>query len=50
MSSSWTLRIAPNMMQQLDAHLFPGDHDEHGAVIGASVITTTSPANAATEC
>jgi molybdopterin/thiamine biosynthesis adenylyltransferase len=40
MSSSWTLRIAPNMMQQLDAHLFPGDHDEHGAVIGASVITT----------
>jgi molybdopterin/thiamine biosynthesis adenylyltransferase len=36
----WSLRMPPEMMGQLDAHLFPGDRDEHGAVIGASIITT----------
>jgi len=36
----WTLRIAPGMMQDLQHHLFPGDGDEHGAIIGASVLTT----------
>ncbi|HET7059707.1 MAG TPA: ThiF family adenylyltransferase [Candidatus Saccharimonadales bacterium] len=28
------------MMEQLNAHLFPGDGDEHGAVIAASVVST----------
>jgi molybdopterin/thiamine biosynthesis adenylyltransferase len=40
MSAPWSLRITGQMMRQLDAHLFPGDNDEHGAVIGASVVTT----------
>lgn len=38
---SWSLRIDRQMMADLQAHLFPGDDDEHGAVIGASVVTTT---------
>lgn len=33
----WSLRIAPAMMDELSHHLFPGDRDEHGAVIGATV-------------
>lgn len=36
--SNFTLRIAPEMMDQLMGHLFPGDRDEHGAVIAASVV------------
>jgi ThiF family len=36
----WTLRLSPDMAAQLQAHLFPGDGDEHGAVIGASVVET----------
>ena len=35
-----TLRLAPAMAAKLDAHLFPGDEDEHGAVIGAAVVET----------
>lgn len=31
------LRIPPAMHRELNAHLFPGDHDEHGAVICATV-------------
>lgn len=33
-----TLRIARLMKAELDEHLFPGDGDEHGAVIGAAVV------------
>lgn len=35
-----SLRIPQDLMAQLMAHLFPGDGDEHGAVIAASVLTT----------
>jgi molybdopterin/thiamine biosynthesis adenylyltransferase len=37
---SWTVRVPAEMMSELEAHLFPGDGDEHGAVIGASVVAT----------
>lgn len=36
----FSLRISAPMMRRLKAHLFPGDHDEHGAVIGAAVVET----------
>lgn len=35
-----SLRLPQGMMATLMAHLFPGDGDEHGAVIGASVLRT----------
>lgn len=38
--TTWTLRLAPEMMCLLEQHLFPGDADEHGAVIGASLVQT----------
>jgi hypothetical protein len=38
--SGWSLRLPEPLMRELHNHLFPGDHDEHGAVIGASVVTT----------
>lgn len=34
------LRLPQTMMATLMTHLFPGDSDEHGAVIGASVLDT----------
>lgn len=37
----WSLRLPQPMMRELHHHLFPGDHDEHGAVIGASVVQTS---------
>lgn len=37
---SISLHIAQDMMDELHNHLFPGDRDEHGAVIAASVIET----------
>lgn len=36
----YTLRITGTMMSKLEGHLFPGDNDEHGAVIGASLVST----------
>lgn len=30
-------RISQVMFDELSAHLFPGDHDEHGAVIAAGI-------------
>lgn len=35
-----TFRIAGPLFDKLQRHLFPGDHDEHGAVIVAGVIET----------
>ena len=35
-----SLRLPQAMMAELEAHLFPGDGDEHGAVIGAAVVET----------
>jgi len=40
MSANWTLRVPPDLMEELQTHLFPGNGDEHGAVIGASVVST----------
>lgn len=37
---AYTLRISAGMMNDLNSHLFPGDHDEHGAVIGAAIVET----------
>ena len=34
---SWHLKLPAGMHQKLHAHLFPGDHDEHGAVITAGI-------------
>ena len=34
------LRLPAAMAAKLDAHLFPGDGEEHGAVIGAAVVST----------
>ena len=39
-SGPWTLRLTAELMSELEAHLFPGDDDEHGAVIGAAVVST----------
>src|SRR5579862_9926565 len=35
-----TLTIDEQVYQRLSAHLFPGDGDEHGAVIAAGVVQT----------
>ena len=40
MTAPWTLRLSPAIADELMGHLFPGDGDEHGAVIGASVVET----------
>ncbi len=39
--SPWSLSIPTDLWEQLAAHLFPGDADEHGAVIGAGMVTTS---------
>jgi tRNA A37 threonylcarbamoyladenosine dehydratase len=36
-----SLRISEDMMQELHGHLFPGDGEEHGAVLAASVVQTS---------
>jgi molybdopterin/thiamine biosynthesis adenylyltransferase len=40
MSGGWTLRMPDELMVELEGHLFPGDRDEHGAVIGATLVQT----------
>lgn len=35
-AAGWSLTIPPHLAEQLWAHLFPGDRDEHGAVILAA--------------
>ena len=40
MTEPISLRLPQAMMSQLRAHLFPGDRDEHGAVIGVAVVET----------
>jgi hypothetical protein len=40
MMEPWRLTLPPGMDAELAAHLFPGDADEHGAVITASMVTT----------
>src|SRR6266536_3937961 len=41
MMHPWTLRLPAHLAAQLQTHLFPGDGDEHGAVIGASLVETS---------
>ncbi len=36
----WMLRIEDPLYERLHAHLFPGDEDEHGAVIAAGIVST----------
>jgi hypothetical protein len=40
MTPPWRLQLAPGMAAELRSHLFPGDEDEHGAVLGVSVVET----------
>ena len=40
MNGPFSLRLTQGMCADLQQHLFPGDCDEHGAVIGASVVDT----------
>ena len=40
MSGSISLRLPRAMMAELEGHLFPGDGDEHGAVVGAAAVET----------
>jgi ThiF family len=38
MTAPWSLRIPADLMDTLTAHLFPGDNDEHGAIIAAGMV------------
>jgi molybdopterin/thiamine biosynthesis adenylyltransferase len=40
MTIAWTLTIEEPLYARLVAHLFPGDDDEHGAVIAAGLVMT----------
>lgn len=40
MKGSWSVRLPQPLYAQLHAHLFPGDGDEHGAVIAVGVTET----------
>src|SRR5438270_11705847 len=40
MSQPWALAADSRLYSQLMRHLFPGDEDEHGAVIAAGMVTT----------
>lgn len=39
-TTPWTLVLPPDLMNKLRLHLFPGDDDEHGAVIVAGMVDT----------
>jgi len=41
MTAQWTLTIDEPSYDELMTHLFPGDHDEHGAVLAAGVCHTS---------
>ncbi|MHB8294313.1 MAG: ThiF family adenylyltransferase [Acidimicrobiales bacterium] len=41
MSAGWSLLIPPDLMGSLTTHLFPGDGDEHGAVLVAGMAETS---------
>jgi molybdopterin/thiamine biosynthesis adenylyltransferase len=42
MKRSWTLTLTASFMDRLQQHLFPGDGDEHGAVISAGLAETSA--------
>ena len=37
---SWSLFLPEDLWRRLERHLFPGDGDEHGAVIEAGIVET----------
>ncbi len=39
--ATWSLSMSAQLWRDLYAHLFPGDGDEHGAVIAAGVVRTS---------
>jgi hypothetical protein len=41
MNTHWSLLIPSELMERLRGHLFPGDGDEHGAVIAAGMVETS---------
>jgi molybdopterin/thiamine biosynthesis adenylyltransferase len=41
MSTPWTLVVPESLWAALDEHLFPGDGDEHGAVVAAGLVETS---------
>lgn len=41
-NSTWSLTVPEDMYHTLHGHLFPGDHDEHGAVLVAGIHTLPS--------
>ena len=41
MTTPWSLRIPSALMDRLTGHLFPGDNDEHGAVIAAGMAASS---------
>src|SRR5216684_1000867 len=38
MSNPWTLVFPAHLFEELQGHLFPGDGDEHGAVLAAGTL------------
>src|SRR5882757_11310448 len=36
-ANTWELIFPEEIFDRLHAHLFPGDHDEHGAIIAAGI-------------
>ena len=40
MTAPWSVHLSPRMADDLLRHLFPGDRDEHAAVLGVSVVRT----------
>lgn len=40
MMSQWSVRIDQHSAEMLFSHLFPGDGDEHGAVLAATIVRT----------
>ena len=37
----WTLTIEQSLFDRMHGHLFPGDEDEHAAIIAAGIVTTS---------
>jgi len=40
MTTPWSVHLSPRMADDLLRHLFPGDRDEHAAVLGVSIART----------
>jgi hypothetical protein len=40
MTATWSLQVPAELMDRLTGHLFPGDDDEHGAMLAAGMVRT----------